>query len=106
MAQSSGNFWQTMAERLLIERAKQVTELNQQYKQLYELEMKVRHQEATIRSYKIMIESMRKIDLEYAPIRLQYIHQFSNGTPKVQPVLRVSLTPEQSESLTNSIVSP
>lgn len=68
------------------------------------LKMTVRHQEATIRSYKGMMDAMTKMGMSYAPIQLQRTLEVSDD--KRPKATRLSVVRDESESLTNSIVSP
>ena len=68
------------------------------------LKMTVRHQEATIRSYKGMMDAMSKMGMSYAPIQLQRTLEVSDD--KRPKATRLSVVRDESESLTNSIVSP
>jgi hypothetical protein len=111
MEPSSENFWQIQAERLLKQNSADVIQMNAQFKLIGDLEMKVRQQEAIIRSYKIMIETMSKMDMVYAPIQYQYTPEPSKVCPQSSEIPGTSLLSvgqeagNQSESLPkNSIV--
>ena len=93
MEPSSENFWQIQTDRLLKTLDTTTTELNKTYKQVTELEWKVRQQESIIRSYKIMIDAMNKMEMSYAPIQVKYTHQKQTPT-----TTQLSSTSEESVS--------